>query len=544
MQYNYVSRNTATALPVLAAEIMEGGDEVASRNGRTMELTHVGITLQKPLEREVLVPGRKVNLAAQIAETAWILAGRNDVGWLKHYLRRAPDFSDDGVAWRGGYGPRLRSWPVRDGGNDSVIDQIAYVVDTLRGSALSRQAVAMIYDPQIDTQPGKDIPCNNWLSFSSRLGRLDLHVAIRSNDLFWGWSGINAFEWSVVQEVVAGLLGLQVGSLHFSTTSLHIYDQHWGRARDLSTEIPAWPASTSPRFSADAVGGTLDGFDDLLASWFQLESKIRTGTPLSQDEVDGFPEPMLRSWLMVLQWWWSGGDTDYLRPLEGTALWAACDPQFSVQPKRPDTGSQQRTELYVFGQAEPVQVLVDPSPFLEYVTDLHRQKHEAYGDSWKRRGEMLGILANIARKVDRLGGSDTADETSTDTAIDLMVYLAKYRVWLTENGLGYEGIQGTTDYTSDPKWANALLLKVEERLEDVAGEDEAASQREVVAHLEDILRRLFDSLEQDVKADLQSRYLTVDRMLDQAYVLARRRWDHDEWKRANEARMWKGYEQP
>jgi hypothetical protein len=67
---------------------------------------------------------------------------------------------------------------------------------------------------------------------------------------------------------------------------------------------------------------------------------------------------------------------------------------------------------------------------LEHINTLHAEKHAAYGDSWKRRGE-IGILANIARKVDRIGtGLATRDEAQSDTAQDLLVYLGKMLVWL------------------------------------------------------------------------------------------------------------------
>ena len=81
---------------------------------------------------------------------------------------------------------------------------------------------------------------------------------------------------------------------------------------------------------------------------------------------------------------------------------------------------------------------------MEFVAQLHREKHAAYGDSWKKRGEMLGIMANIARKMDRLGVAGGGD-TSADTAIDLLVYLIKYRLWIWENEFPEEGVR-----TEDP----------------------------------------------------------------------------------------------
>jgi thymidylate synthase len=401
VNFNYHFDNVDRALPVLMGDLLADGSEFGSRAGRTLELMHVGITLSRPWQREITLPDRKANIAAQIVETMWVLAGRNDVAGLAPYLPRAADFTDDGVSWRAGYGPRLRNY--------HGVDQLAYVVDTLKESPGSRQAVATLWDPTEDTKPGKDIACNNWLSFSSRLGFVDLHVGIRSNDAMWGWSGINAFEWSVLLEVVAGLTGLSVGSLHFSTTSFHLYQQHWAKADRIRRNSPLMPHSDSPRL--DGVKDLAD-LDSLVRMWFEYEHSIRTG---AQVDADTFPEPMMRSWLRVLQWYWSG-DVAPLVPLQGTRLHAAC--AASTAP----AGKPQ----------EPAPVAPAPEPdFLGYVNTLHAEKHAAYGDSWKRRGEM-GILGNIARKVDRIGtGLDTSDETQADTAIDLLVYLAKMRCWLT-----------------------------------------------------------------------------------------------------------------
>ncbi len=75
--------------------------------------------------------------------------------------------------------------------------------------------------------------------------------------------------------------------------------------------------------------------------------------------------------------------------------------------------------------------------FLEAVTRLHREKDAAYRNAWKKRGEVLSILANIARKVDRLqsvveGGPTTRDESLMDTAVDLLVYCLKYQTYLAD----------------------------------------------------------------------------------------------------------------
>src|SRR6266566_365911 len=74
---------------------------------------------------------------------------------------------------------------------------------------------------------------------------------------------------------------------------------------------------------------------------------------------------------------------------------------------------------------------------LDLLARLHRPKDKLYGDAWRRRGEVLGIFANIARKADRLSGAIGSEQLNTvervgDTAADLAVYAGKYLTWLAE----------------------------------------------------------------------------------------------------------------
>jgi thymidylate synthase len=512
MDSSYRFDSINRALPFLCSEVMEQGELRSSRNGDTMEMTHVGVTLVDPRSRYITHPDRKASLPAQIAETMWVLAGRNDIGWLKNYLPRAADFSDDGHTWRAAYGRRLRNWETEDG----AVDQLDYVINLLRKDPDTRQAVMTIYDPQIDSEPGLDTPCNGPLQFLCRDGVLSLHVFVRSNDLMWGWSGINAFEWSSLLEIVAGLLGLQTGSLHFSITSLHIYEAHWARARKIAA-APVPPVLVpAPRFRL-APGQDLGSFDALASLWFLTEEKLRHGHDAS-DEIDAFPEPMLQSWLRVIAWYWSG-DRGHLEPLSGTDIHAAA--LAGVGPKLPAPVEK----------STPINGTAD---FLNYVNNLHESKHRAYGDSWKRRGEMLGIMANVARKIDRLGQT-TDDETAADTAIDLMVYLAKTRWWLSDT-IGAQWPCGGPFNVGEGDEVARVAALLWERQEAMAPADEAA-----IEALEADLTLQFEHLEQLVVDGDPERVFWVQSMLNGAVRLAYTRWAREQWFKGNATRAWAGY---
>ena len=75
--------------------------------------------------------------------------------------------------------------------------------------------------------------------------------------------------------------------------------------------------------------------------------------------------------------------------------------------------------------------------FKAAVKRLHAEKDRAYGGAWKKRGELVSIQPNIARKVDRLDtlsatGAGLTGETGLDTAVDLLIYVEKYRLFLAE----------------------------------------------------------------------------------------------------------------
>lgn len=510
--------NMDQALPAMADLVLTEGEEVGSRLGETTkELLHRQIVLDRPWQREVLAPHRNANIVAQIAETMWVLAGRDDIEFLGQYLPRAADFSDDGKVWRGAYGPRLRAFDAGD--LSRPIDQVKHIVDLLSLDRSSRRAVISIYDPIVDSKDGKDIPCNDFLSFISRNGRLDLSVFVRSNDLMWGWSGINAFEWSALQEIVAGILGVGVGSLVFNTTSLHIYDRHWKRAQRVTESGRYAPTAfeDSPRFSLD-VANSVGALDEVIGQWFDLEQKIREGAGVGEwgPKVARFHEPMMRSWLHVIAWYWTG-NANWLKPLEGTRLWAATQ-------ELPQSIQAEITARYVKPDITERAPLAHKPRFIQFVDDLHRQKSAAYGDSWKKRGELFSIIPNIARKVDRLeSGGTTDDETSADTAIDLLVYLIKYRLWLAS-----ENIVTAIHPFRSPVDENISLRNVLEFLDTVT-EPMVSNTREQYAT---VLIQEFDALTHTVEVDLDGedamrRATIVNGMLQSAFKLARLLWEKE-----------------
>lgn len=431
-------RNINQAVPELLRSVLDQGRTVTPREDTTLEVGPIQFTLERPQERCLVLNHRNNNVFAAIVESMWVISGRNDTATILPYLPRANDFSDDGETWRGGYGPRLRDW--------SGHDQIDAVRKILTENRDSRRAVAVIFDPAQDHVESRDIPCNNWLHFIHRDGKLNVHVAVRSNDIIWGLSGINAFEWGFLLELMAHWLDLEVGTLTFSTTSAHIYERHWNRAKEIA-QAPRHdidPYAGSHSVQTVAFGTAWEDLDTVLDEWWSLEEQIRTGE-VDTACLDAFPDPLFRAYLCMLRVFWAAKRdpqhdlSDLLAPLTGTDLGLATV-EYLRRAVRTDyvaviVGSKSDPEAIGDGPGEDYDASLRAA-----LKRLHAAKTAVYGDSWKRRGEVFGVMANIARKVDRLNviyqekgtARGTADENILDTAIDLYIYVVKYATFLAD----------------------------------------------------------------------------------------------------------------
>lgn len=427
-------RNISYAVVGSVRDLLRDGADVVVKDTLTKELIARNTRLERPLERYLFVPRRHHDITSQFAESMWVLAGRNDIGWLQKYLRRAPNFSDDGRTWRGGYGPRLRQW--------AGVDQIDAVRKLLLADRESRQAVMVLFDPALDFQPSKDIPCNNWLGWIIRDNQLHMSAALRSNDVWWGFSGANAFEWSILHELLAFWVGADVGRADYLAMSFHLYKAHFDRGEQA---VAAFHGLTPYEFGVQrtAFSTPWEAFQDKLQHWFDLERQISEQPDVPLGAFGEVGDPLLDSGLTIVhvaQAYERWGEERLAREL---ATLPACDYVAALYEKYARifpgllaTIQQKPIGDFFAAQARSsIDLLTD---FKTAVKKLHVNKDRAYGGAWKKRGELVSIQPNIARKVDRLDtlfatGHGLAGESALDTAIDLVVYVEKYRLFLAEN---------------------------------------------------------------------------------------------------------------
>lgn len=227
-----IKGNTLSEITDLAiASVVENGENRDSRNGEVIYLNNVIVELTNPMSRHLNLEGRNNNIYATIAELFWIMSGSDVIDpFLSFFLPRAKDYSDDGVTWRGGYGPRIY-----------MDNQLQNAIDVFKTDGLdTRRSVISIYDSFIDSGvETKDLPCNNLIHFLvGSNGKLNMNVVSRSSDAIWGLFGINIAEWTFLQEYVAQMVGVPLGTYTHFTSNLHIYNSTGKQAHTVYKNFP------------------------------------------------------------------------------------------------------------------------------------------------------------------------------------------------------------------------------------------------------------------------------------------------------------------
>ncbi len=214
-------RNVNEALPKMLQHLDKMGERKPSRYGNVIVApTPVTTVYRNPTERVLFSPTRDPNPFFHLIEALWMLAGRRDVATLTHYVRRMKDFSDDGINFHGAYGYRWRC--------HFDYDQLARVVSLLNNHPQSRRAVIQMWSCEVDLRRHeqiKDIPCNLVVTPWINNERLDMTVFCRSNDAIWGAAGANVVQFSILQEYLASMLGVEVGTLYQVSNNFHAYDE-------------------------------------------------------------------------------------------------------------------------------------------------------------------------------------------------------------------------------------------------------------------------------------------------------------------------------
>lgn len=190
------------------------------RTGDVFELLHAVISIENPRQKWVYDRIPPLSIGFALAELVWIMNGEECSEVINYWNPILPMFAGAGDIYYGAYGNRIRS--------HFGFDQLEKAYDALQNVPESRQVVIQIYDVEKDfpidngRPRNNDIPCNICSLLKVRDKKLEWSQIMRSNDILLGMP-YNFVQFTSLQEILAGWLGLEVGSYIHYSDSLHLY---------------------------------------------------------------------------------------------------------------------------------------------------------------------------------------------------------------------------------------------------------------------------------------------------------------------------------
>jgi thymidylate synthase len=263
-------------------EVQQHGVDTTPSRGEASELTGVLLELSNPRARLSRSETRG-RLFSCLGELCWYLAKSNAVDFISYYIPLYRKEAEGDII-HGAYGPRLFDFRGHN--------QLGNVIALLTRHPSSRRAVIQLFDAADLAQDHRDVPCTCSLQFLARGGALHMFTSMRSNDVFLGLPH-DVFCFTMIQELVARTLGLELGVYKHAVGSLHLYGQHREDAADFIDE--GWQPTDQP-MPAMPMGTPWPSVDVLIG----LEANIRAGQAADTEALRGL-DPYWADLVRLLQ---------------------------------------------------------------------------------------------------------------------------------------------------------------------------------------------------------------------------------------------------
>lgn len=234
----------------LIKQVYTNPQYVCSPRGQPIrENIGVSFKITDPRNRLPYIPERNYSIGYMLGELLWVMDGRNDVDWISTYSPFWLNVTDDGSTSSSAPGYRIfKKHPRIDNGSHVQYDRI---LQELKNDRDSRRAILYFTQPTDHFASKLDIGCVTNSQLMIRNDRLHQIVNMRSSDLILGLPydfGI----FTVLQELIALDLGVELGEVIWHSNSEHIYERNFEVAEavvnaPLQTDCPAMPKIvTSP----------------------------------------------------------------------------------------------------------------------------------------------------------------------------------------------------------------------------------------------------------------------------------------------------------
>jgi thymidylate synthase len=210
----------------LVRKILTEGSRKPSRTGvDTISLfaAHYEIDLASGFP---LLTTKKMNWPAVLRELLWYLSGENHIRNLRRYTKIWDAWADEEGNLDTAYGYFWRHFPSAAKDADGrwqvkEVDQIRYVIDTLKRDRYTRRLVVTAWEPG-NAIASKLPPCHYTFAFHVAEGALNCHLTQRSGDVAIGIP-FNMAAYAALTQMIAQECDLAAGKFSHTIVDAHVY---------------------------------------------------------------------------------------------------------------------------------------------------------------------------------------------------------------------------------------------------------------------------------------------------------------------------------
>ena len=255
------------------ARLLKSKNSIHPTRGSAREISGVLLRLTNPRAR-LSRTEKKGKVFSCLGELLWYLAKSRELSFIGYYIAQYRKESEDGMTVHGAYGPRLFAFEKNDG---EKVDQIKNIIELLKRNRYSRRAVIQLFDATDIAVERKEVPCTCTLQFMVRGKRLHMFVSMRSNDAYFGLPH-DVFAFTMLQEIIARSLNLELGFYKHFVCSLHLYENNVKGAEQFLKEGLQTRVTMPPMPAGDPWKS--------VSKLIHAERVIRNGHKLNPDKVN------------------------------------------------------------------------------------------------------------------------------------------------------------------------------------------------------------------------------------------------------------------
>lgn len=117
---------------------------------------------------------------------------------------------------------------------------------------------------------------------------------MRSNDIIWGASAVNIFNYTFMLEYFSAIMGMEVGNYYHITNNIHFYEDK----RKLVEQIASVDSVTDTPYVYRKTFNSLASFDSYVAWLNEEEAKMRNQT--ENYKYQAIEDDFFQDWYNVL----------------------------------------------------------------------------------------------------------------------------------------------------------------------------------------------------------------------------------------------------